>query len=83
MHQKFGPLVEWFNKGFLIPAPGFDSQRVHQYTVGSKMVKSSIVIKKLVEDGVIPEFGEFDITEILVDSYQKAYKSLYEKSINY
>ena len=26
----YGPLVEWFNKGFLIPAPGFDSQRVHQ-----------------------------------------------------
>ncbi len=25
-----GPLVEWFNKGFLIPEPGFDSQRVHQ-----------------------------------------------------
>ena len=26
-----GPLVEWFNKGFLILAPGFDSQRVHHY----------------------------------------------------
>lgn len=28
--SSFGPLVEWFNKGFLIPAPGFDSQRVLQ-----------------------------------------------------
>lgn len=26
----YGPLVEWFNVGFLIPVPGFDSQRVHQ-----------------------------------------------------
>lgn len=25
-----GPLVEWFNKRFLISRPGFDSQRVHQ-----------------------------------------------------
>lgn len=25
-----GPLVEWFNIGFLIHIPGFDSQRVHQ-----------------------------------------------------
>lgn len=26
-----GPLVEWFNIGFLIHIPGFDSQRVHHY----------------------------------------------------
>lgn len=26
-----GPLVEWFNNGFLIHVPGFDSQRVHHY----------------------------------------------------
>ena len=26
-----GPLVEWFNNGFLIRVPGFDSRRVHHY----------------------------------------------------
>lgn len=26
-----GPLVEWFNNGFLIRVPGFESQRVHHY----------------------------------------------------
>lgn len=29
LHRN-GPLVEWFNKRFLISEPGFDSQRVHQ-----------------------------------------------------
>ncbi len=43
------------------------------------MCKSKLVIEKLIDTGFIPEFGEFDITEDLVDNYQSIYKSLYEK----
>jgi hypothetical protein len=43
------------------------------------MVKSIAVIEKLVENGVIPEFGEFDVTDSIIDHYQIVYKSLYER----
>ena len=43
------------------------------------MVKSVAVIQKLVDGGVIPEFGEFDITDVVIDHYQNVYKSLYER----
>lgn len=43
------------------------------------MVKSVAVIQKLVDSGVIPEFGEFDITDVIIDHYQNVYKSLYER----
>jgi len=44
------------------------------------MVKSSVIIQQLVERGLIPSFGEFTITEALIDSYQEIYKALYEKT---
>lgn len=43
------------------------------------MIKSEVTIAKLVDSGIIPEFGEFDITETLIDVYQETYKFLYEK----
>jgi hypothetical protein len=43
------------------------------------MVKSIAVIEKLVKNGSIPEFGDFDITDTIIDQYQTEYKALYEK----
>ena len=43
------------------------------------MNKSNAVIKKLIEKKVIPEIGEFIITDSIIGEYQQIYKSLYEK----
>lgn len=43
------------------------------------MIKSEVTIAKLIYNGIIPEIGEFDVTESLIDEYQATYKSLYEK----
>jgi hypothetical protein len=42
-------------------------------------MKSVVVLKRLVETGIIPEFGEFDVTEELINHYQNIYKEIYEK----
>lgn len=48
-----------------------------------KMNKSIDVIKNLITKKLIPEVGNFEVTEQLIDSYQSIYKKLYEtKGVN-